>query len=354
MHKKKLFLVYPVYSTFIKRDEAILSKHYSIHKHHFQGSKNPFKLTLELIKLFVACIQYLPQSDIVLNWFAGYHSLFPSLIAKVLGKKNYVIIAGYDGVSIPSIKFGVFWKKNPMTFFARKTYILANRILPVDDSLEQGMNYYADPTNKGYPIGVKSFMPKIKNKFVTIPFGFNSQIWKPVTGIERKNAVICIGSASTKKIFERKGFDFLIEVARKMPQVAFTIVGLRGEMMTYAKSIASENVELIGFVNHDEILRLLSEHKVYVQFSMSEGQPNTLGEAMACGCIPVGSNVNGIPSTIGNYGFVLESKTIEQAIQLINKALTCDNKLGIQARQRIIDHYSEELREQRLLNALSS
>lgn len=347
--KKRIFLVIPVDTSFINKDETILNKHCKVRKYHFKSTKNPVLLSWELIKLLFVSLIYVPQSDIIYNWFVGYHTLFPSLFGKLMGKKNIIVVAGYDAVSIPSIKFGVFWKQNAMTWFAVKSYQLADYILTVDTSLEKGMNYFADPRGKGYPIGVRSFVPNLKARFENIPFGFDTEKWKPNPEIERKAAVISIGVASSMQIFKRKGFDFLIETAKFLPNVKFTIVGLSGEMLEYAKRIASENVDLVGKVPFDQLPDYLSAHKVFAQLSLSEGQPNTLCEAMANGCIPVGSDVNGIPVSIADCGFILKKKDAKLAAELIQKALDAPEELGHKARQRIINNYPADKREKLLL-----
>ena len=67
----------------------------------------------------------------------------------------------------------------------------------------------------------------------------------------------------------------------------------------------------------DELLNYFQRAKVFCQFSFSEGLPNTLCEAMLCECIPVGSNVNGIPKAIGDYGYILQLKDVNKAKELV-------------------------------------
>lgn len=81
---------------------------------------------------------------------------------------------------------------------------------------------------------------------------------------------------------------------------------------------------------------------------MSEGLPNTLCEAMLCGCIPVGSEVNGIPLAIGETGFVIKKKDIREAKDAILKANRYDDPLS--PRKRILELFPEANR----INALHS
>ena len=38
-------------------------------------------------------------------WFADYHSFLPSLIGRLLGKKVYIVIGGYDAAKIKELNF---------------------------------------------------------------------------------------------------------------------------------------------------------------------------------------------------------------------------------------------------------
>ena len=68
------------------------------------------------------------------------------------------------------------------------------------------------------------------------------------------------------------------------------------------------------------LIGYLQTHRYYLQLSVMEGFPNALGEAMACGCVPIGSNVSGIPELIGDTGIVITKKNVvylERSIQLL-------------------------------------
>jgi len=64
-----------------------------------------------------------------------------------------------------------------------------------------------------------------------------------------------------------------------------------------------------------------NQAKVFVQASITEGMPNTLSEAMLLECIPVGSNINGIPDAIGETGIIIKHRKVEELEIGINKAL---------------------------------
>jgi len=351
--KHKIFFLYPVtYSTFVREDDRILSQHYHLSKYLFRTSKKAFPLLFELKKLSIVSIFTLWKYKIIYCWFAGYHSLIPAIIGRLYGKKVVIAVGGVDAVCIPSIKFGVFWKKNLMTLFARKTYQLANLIIPVDQSLVESINYYADPSGKGYLEGIKHFVKKIKGNIQVVPTGYDEKKWCPQSNVNRKKSVITIGFIPDLQRFKLKGFDLLIEVASLVPDTEFYLIGLSENMTIYAKTISGNNVHLIGYTPNEKLPEIFSSHKVFAQFSMSEGLPNTLCEAMLCECIPVGSNVNGIPEAIGDCGYILYEKDSLKASELIRKALNADSELGINARKRIIEKYPVSKREKTLFQLL--
>jgi glycosyltransferase involved in cell wall biosynthesis len=268
-----------------------------------------------------------------------------------LGKKTVVIVGGFDAVSIPELNYGLFHKKDLRQRFGIWTYKLSDYILPVDESLIDSMNYYADP--KGLKVGVKAYVPNLKAKFKSIPTGYNPDNWI-VDNHERKNTVIAFGYAGNMQKFVGKGYDFIIEVAKLMPDVEFKLISIRDEMKNYAMEIAPSNVSITDSLSQDKLLDELSRNKVYAILSMSEGLPSSLCEAMLCGCVPVGSNVGGIKNVIGNCGFVINNKDVNEAVDAIQKALETNEEFAKCGRKRISEILPIDLREKELMLILKS
>jgi glycosyltransferase involved in cell wall biosynthesis len=76
-----------------------------------------------------------------------------------------------------------------------------------------------------------------------------------------------------------------------------------------------------------------------------EGFPNALGEAMACGCVPIGSNVSGIPELIGDTGLILSEKNVLYLERSIELLLQQDfSAASMKARNRIETYFLPEHR----------
>lgn len=348
MTKSSIWFVHPGNSTFVRKDVDILRKRYRVHITHYRSSKNIIRFTYEVVsQLFFACF-LLWRYHAVYIWFADYHSLIPAFFGRLLGKKVIVVVGGFDAVAIPELGYGVFVKENFRAWCAAKTYRLAHLILPVDQSLIKGRNTYADHLGPGLPVGVKHFCPSLTAHIEVLPTGYDETVWKYDVRVKRQPEVITIASVSKMQTFKLKGIDLLIETARLTPETQFTIAGLSDKMRAYVASIAPPNVIALGPFESHELPSLLSRHKVFAQLSLSEGLPNTLCEAMLCGCIPIGSKVNGIPRAIGTYGFILEKPNAHEAAQLVAQALDAPASYSIAGREHIIRNYHATARDEKL------
>lgn len=79
------------------------------------------------------------------------------------------------------------------------------------------------------------------------------------------------------------------------------------------------DVEFKGVVANSEIPDILNKYKYYILASIYEGMPKTLLEAMACGCICIGTPVGGIMEIIddGVNGFLSKGVGVENIAEAI-------------------------------------
>lgn len=119
----------------------------------------------------------------------------------------------------------------------------------------------------------------------------------------KKMRIVTISSASslkgnnlilrTAKILKDFGFDFEWRVAGNKNSFSFFehIIGLRHSDL---------NINLLGFINANEVAKELSEADMYVHTAIIDNSPNSLCEAQLIGCPVIATNVGGIPQLVDN------------------------------------------------------
>jgi glycosyltransferase involved in cell wall biosynthesis len=348
MTNKKILYTTHIKATFINKDTEFLKERYRLIVFDFHAKQN-FLIPFLLVKQFVFLCINIYQSNVLVTQFAGYHSLLPSLFGKIFGKKNIIIVCGTDAYSFPSISYGNF-RKPFLALFSSWSYKLCTDITPVDESLiETDSNYY----NVDFPKqGIRYFVKNVKARFTTIYYGYENSFCKNSSILKKPNTFITIGKGTENTpVFYRKGIDLILAVAPKFPDCTFTIVGM-GDVSKMPS--APSNVVYISFIEHKNLMNLLSEQAYYLQLSIAEGFPNALCEGMLCECVPIGSAVAAIPNIIGNTGFILEKKDENLLINVLQKALQADiHLLGKNARERIISNFGIEKRKEKFYNLIN-
>lgn len=249
-----------------------------------------------------------------------------------------IVSGGFDAVKIPSINYGLFMQNGLRSRMAKLAYTWCDRIIAVDESLIEGKNSYA---GAGAVTGIAHFVPNIQQKSVVIPTGYSSEKWieKP-----KKQQVTTAALIKDKKVFARKGIRLFLECAKNLPDISFYLIGLQEKDLIPEHLRDLKNVIIYPVLPQEELIDLYAESKVYCQFSLSEGLPNVLCEAMMSGCVPVGSSANGIPKAIGDCGFIIEEQNTEKATELIKLALTASEEQQKCARERIQRLFPDEQR----------
>lgn len=287
----------------------------------------------QLFLAFKLCYFYIFYSYVYIR-FADYHSFLPILLSKVFRVKSILVIGGYDADCIPSLNYGVC--TNPIRQFVSEWSAKnATFLVPVHESIGN--------------ILLKR-IGKIKGKYFPIANGFDEKIWYCDT--KKENQIITVGAFNNLKTVKIKGLDFFVSIAESLPEFTFKIIGCDDKSAEILGMIPP-NLKLIEKLPHTEVRKHLSASKVCVQFSLSEGMPNALCEAMLCECIPLGTNVGGIKDIIGPTGYVIENQNIELAKHYILQALN-DDKDRYLTRDRIISCFPIHLRQEKFYDLLLS
>jgi glycosyltransferase involved in cell wall biosynthesis len=147
---------------------------------------------------------------------------------------------------------------------------------------------------------------------------------------ERENVVGYIGRLS-----EEKGVLNFVkaipEILKERGEIKF-LIGGNGQLLDEIKKYLIESnlnskVKLTGWISHIELPDYLNELKLVVLPSYTEGLPNLMLEAMACGTAVLATSVGGIPDVIkdGDTGFIMENNSPECIAKNVMRVLTHPN-----------------------------
>lgn len=337
---------HPGRSTFVDKDIAIFQETFEV-KEFFFNSRNHKAIPLILIRQFLFLIRHIGSSKVYIAEFAGYHSFLPALFSKLGGPRLLIISAGTDAASYPSIHYGNYHKRIYGTI-TRWSFRLCSHISPVHKSLIRWENHFY--TQDGHGQGIFHHVPGLKKPYTVIPYGYDGEKWAAAT-YKRQLSFITVAFIQSPITYKLKGIDLILEIAERFHDCTFTIIG-----MTYQPPRdIPPNVQVIGKLPNEALIAHYKEHEFYFQLSLTEGHPNALCEAMLCNCIPIGSAITSIPDLIGDSGFILKHRNIDELESLMKEALASPRKdLAIRARNQIKDNYPFTRRKQEMLELLQT
>jgi glycosyltransferase involved in cell wall biosynthesis len=143
-------------------------------------------------------------------------------------------------------------------------------------------------------------------------------------------------------------FEALPIVLRECPDTIFIAIGMAGsptaERLIRTLGIGS-SVRLVPAVSAELMADYYRLASVSVSPTIHDGTPNSLLEAMACGCLPVAGNLESIREWIedGVNGLLCNPRRSPDIARQVVRALT-DNELRARARRHnasLIDHRAE-------------
>jgi glycosyltransferase involved in cell wall biosynthesis len=264
----------------------------------------------------------LSQSDILkTNQMDGSWS---AVTSKWLYKKKLLVRTGY---TLSQLEFSK--NKGSLRY---KYYKLIERISYkyCDIAIVTSKN------NKEYLLG-NALLPERKINVVTNFIDVN--LFKPLSLQRFKNKIIFVG-----RLNKEKNLFNLIEAISKTDLI-LDVYGqgdLKNQLQKFAKEKAA-NVNFMGVVSNNELVAVYNQYQYYILPSYFEGMPKTLLEAMACGCVCIGTNVNGINEVIndGTDGYLSDETNSYALEKIINKVVKLNNeKIIINGIKNIQDNFS--------------
>lgn len=119
-------------------------------------------------------------------------------------------------------------------------------------------------------------------------------------------------------------------ITARLPKTIFACAAMQGqrEAITWVKRLQIEaNTRLLPFLEQQKLWQIFHRAAVSVSISLHDGTPNSLLEAMACGCFPIAGNIESLREWItpGVNGDLVNPSQPESLAQAVISALEDTN-----------------------------
>jgi len=313
----RVALIYLDEASFIETDRKILRAAFRLRDVPCKGKRAIPRIVSAVLR-----------SDVAYCWFALDHAYVACRVARFAGKRCVVVVGGLDAAKRPDLQYGAHLDP-AMSRRTRHTISRADQVLLVDDHLRSEI---------AENVGVD------RSDFRTVPLGIDTEWFSPDGG--PRSTVLTVAIVTDVNL-ARKGLDVFLEAARRLPEIPFVLVGGRANAATeQLRANAPANVRVLGRISDEALRDEYRRARVYAQLSRYEAFGVALGEAMACGCAPVGTRVGGIATLIDDVGHLVPSGDVDATVQAIQTAYRTGD--GTSARRRIVDTFSFERRQRTL------
>ena len=249
----------------------------------------------------------------------------PILIKKIY-KKPLIIRTGYD-----MLDFAKKEKKSSQIVFLYK--ILTNFAVKNCD--------YFTVTSRSDLKRFKINYPKYEHKFLLRPNWVKLEQLNEFTS-RHSNKVLAVG-----RLVYQKNFSFLIsEFKNSKNNLEIDVVGSgpdKEKLLAQAKK-HNVNINFLGNLNNNELLKLYQDYKFFISTSLFEGNPKSLLEAMGSGCVVFASNINNhseiITDNVNGFLFEIKDNHLLRKFELISKDDEILSKISTDAYKFISDVFS--------------
>lgn len=264
------------------------------------------------IRLSVLLMKLVGRVNVWIFFIGGEGLFLPMLLTKLTRKTTVLALSGSDEQSLRFSDDQFSELVRLVSFIARK---LATRLVIYSENLVS--EWSLEPYKSKISIARHHF---IDFRSFRATRSINS----------RENIVGYVGRLSHEKGI----LQFVRAIplaARRDPTLRFLIVGdgpLAGTVRAYiSASGLREIARTIGWVAHADLPSLLNDLRLLVIPSFTEGLPNVMLEAMACGTPVLAARVGGIPDVIsdGETGFLMENNLPESIASNLMRALKAPN-----------------------------
>ncbi|MDP6593880.1 MAG: glycosyltransferase family 4 protein [Candidatus Marinimicrobia bacterium] len=269
-------------------------------------------------------------SDVGIAWFASVYSTILVFTARFLRKTSIIIVGGADLITDSHLGYGLLlspWKRPFIRYALRR----ATHVLPTSEHLRRAALEVGEYEG---------------DNLSTVPPGLDSNFWQP--GDQKENIILTVARCTTKDRILIKGIDLLFQVAEEMSDISFQILGVEENLLSRNDFVVPKNVIVSPSMSQEKLLNYYQRSAVYCQLSRVESFGIATAEAMLCGCVPVVTDVGGLPEVIGDSGLLVSPDKPETFASTLREALASSASMGKNARERIVSNFPLQNRQAEL------
>ena len=317
---RRLLFVKSRRASFIELDQRLLQERYEVHEIYQPGRFSDPRVVLREVL----------QADVVVGWWASWHTFLPFILAWLLRKPSLLIVGGFDTAAEP--EFGYGYQLGGVRAHMSRLIMRSARTLMTNSEYSRA------------EIRRNTGLDRVAVVYHGVPDDHTAAgpLASGVLGHPERPIVITVGIVDATNL-DRKGMRVFVQAAAEVPEVDFVVAGkIVGEAGTELERIAGPNVRLTGWLEHEQLESLLRRARVYVQASRHEGFGVSVAEAMLARCVPVVTRAGALPEVVGDTGIVLDDGAPRAVALGVREALHLD--LGDAARARVLQHFSVQQR----------
>lgn len=222
------------------------------------------------------------------------------LICKFVFRKPFILRTGYT--------LSIFLKKRSKS----KIKIFLSMLLEKTAYKFADLSLVSSIKDKEYIINKYNTVP---SKIDILYNYIDIELFKDMK-MQRKSKILFVGRLSNQKNLEN------IINAIKSTNFRLDIYG-EGEEKENLNKLASKNnvnIKFKGLIENSKLPLIFNDYKYYILASHYEGMPKTLLEAMASGCLCIGTNVDGINEVIehNKNGILINNTDSNSILNILN------------------------------------
>ena len=266
--------------------------------------KKKFKIKYENIKLSKNLLS--SQTKIYVNNFIKLQKKFKLSIIEIHNRPSYI---NQLKNKLPDKILSLYFHNDPLSMDGSKT---------IEDRKKLLKNCYKIIFNSNW--SKKRFLEGLENKFVNshklVVFYQSAKKSSKAILYRKKNWITFVG-----KLNRAKGYDIFAQTIKKIlnkyPNWKAKVIG---DEKREKIILNHKNADLLGFLNHQEVIKIFKQSSIAVVCSRWE-EPfgRTSLEASANGCAVIITNKGGLPETITNARILrkLNHKNLEKNIKYL-------------------------------------